>query len=280
MPTDPRNLKPGEFCQLVNSTPIGDVLTEPQLRRQRNQAGLRVGSGKTVDLIKYTAWIAGKRHRTPQKAGSSPAPDDLLDRHDSAYGAAVSAIGTLQSRCRNWEPVIAALLTEPSHIKAALKAGMSESTLYRLLRLADFRKALEQARKELMQTSMGRAQAYAGEAVQTLATIARTGRRESDRIRASTQLLAYGWQGLSRADLLQEAPTPANSKAPTTAEAVKIIGKQLRQIELSNLSLVEKARLTVSLADALHRALEADDNEKRTAALEGVLLPRTSWNES
>ncbi len=55
MAIDPRNLRPGELCRLLNSTPLGTVINERQLYRHRNRAGYRLGDGNRVDLLRYVA---------------------------------------------------------------------------------------------------------------------------------------------------------------------------------------------------------------------------------
>lgn len=57
MANDPRKLKPGEACRLLNSTPLGHVLDDRHLRKHRSRAGTRIGDGKTVDLLRYCAWL-------------------------------------------------------------------------------------------------------------------------------------------------------------------------------------------------------------------------------
>jgi len=51
--TDPRKMRPGELCRLLNSTPLGEVTSERQIYRHRQRAGNRVGQGSTVDLLRY-----------------------------------------------------------------------------------------------------------------------------------------------------------------------------------------------------------------------------------
>ena len=51
--TDPRKLRPGELCRLLNSTPLGEVIKPSQLQRHRTRAGLRIGDARHVDLIRY-----------------------------------------------------------------------------------------------------------------------------------------------------------------------------------------------------------------------------------
>ena len=59
---DPRRLKPTDLCRLLNSTPLGEVISERQLHRHRTRAGYRIGDGKTVDLFRYVAWLVSVRH--------------------------------------------------------------------------------------------------------------------------------------------------------------------------------------------------------------------------
>lgn len=72
--TDPRQLKPGQLCRLLNSTPLGSVLDDRRLRRHRERAGGRVAgddAGKSIDLLKYTAWLAveWRSPATPSREG-------------------------------------------------------------------------------------------------------------------------------------------------------------------------------------------------------------------
>ncbi|MDQ7012445.1 MAG: phage terminase large subunit family protein [Planctomycetota bacterium] len=57
MAADPRRLKPAETRRLLNSTPLGTVLTERLLRRHRDEAGYRIGDEHTIDLVRYAAWL-------------------------------------------------------------------------------------------------------------------------------------------------------------------------------------------------------------------------------
>jgi len=73
---DPRRLRPGELCRILNSTPLGEVTSERVLQRHRNRAGLRIddGTGKGIDLFRYVAWLAVRRLARRQAASSeSPA---------------------------------------------------------------------------------------------------------------------------------------------------------------------------------------------------------------
>ena len=91
MATDPRKLRPSELCRLLNSTPLGEVINERQLHRHRTRAGMRIGDGRFVDLLRYTAWLVETRH-TPK-----PEPDgdpyEKLKERARARNAALAAAG-------------------------------------------------------------------------------------------------------------------------------------------------------------------------------------------
>jgi hypothetical protein len=55
-------MRPSELCRLLNSTPLGEVINERQLHRHRSRAGLRIGDGRHVDLLRYVAWLIQIRH--------------------------------------------------------------------------------------------------------------------------------------------------------------------------------------------------------------------------
>ena len=63
MAIDPRRLRPSQFVQLLNSTPLGEVVSERTIYRHRARAGLRIGDGQHIDLLKYVAWLVFERHR-------------------------------------------------------------------------------------------------------------------------------------------------------------------------------------------------------------------------
>ncbi len=63
MAIDPRKLRPTQLVQLLNSTPLGEVISERQLYRHRARAGLRIGDGRTIDLLRYVAWLVQERHK-------------------------------------------------------------------------------------------------------------------------------------------------------------------------------------------------------------------------
>ncbi len=73
---DPRKLKPGELARLLNSTPLGEVISERQLHRHRTRAGFRInsdGDAGKVDLFRYVAWLVTTRHEAIAEAAKEPA---------------------------------------------------------------------------------------------------------------------------------------------------------------------------------------------------------------
>ena len=79
MAIDPRKLRPSELVRLLNSTPLGEVISERQLHRHRSRAGLRIGDGKSVDLLRYVAWLIQVRH-TPKPEPDGDPYESLKDR--------------------------------------------------------------------------------------------------------------------------------------------------------------------------------------------------------
>lgn len=132
---DPQRLRPGELCRLLNSTPLGEVIKAGKLKRHREQAGLRIGDARHVDLIRYVAWLIQVRHMP--KLASRDVDSAVPDLAEAAEGAAAlgsrwkQVEGHGQKLTSKQEAVIAALLTEPTSAAAATKAGVGETTLYR-----------------------------------------------------------------------------------------------------------------------------------------------------
>lgn len=278
MANDPRKLMPGEMCRLLNSTPLGEVISERKLYRHRNRAGLRIGVGQHVDLLRYVAWLVQERHVRSEKRAEPPkAPSN---RSEVAEGAAAIAIsrnapsGHGQKFTTKQEAMIAALLTEPTHLAAAKKAGIHPATFYRWMHVPEFREAYREARRELVEVAIGRVQAGAGEAVETLLEVARGGKRDGDRVRAALALLDHALGGLSNADVLHGPPASEADEAMATSDVVELLGTRLQQIDRSALSTAEKARLTATVTDAFMRAFGVDLLDKRLESIEAVLQVR------
>ena len=226
---DPRKLRPGELCRLLNSTPLGEVITEQQFRRHRMSAGIRIGDGQNLDLLRFAAWLVQRRHLSKPEA--KPATEDSLA--ERAGGAAALGSSWKQTKghgqklTSKQEALIAALLTETSYASAARKAGIGETTLYRWLHLREFREAYRHARRELIEAAIGRIQAATGQAVDTLVEVSRKGRRDGDRVRAAVALLDHACRGLEQSDLVHAVQGEETSAPMNTAEVVGALSTRL-----------------------------------------------------
>jgi hypothetical protein len=79
------------LTRMLNSTPLGEVISERQLRRHRNRAGYRIGDEKHVDLLRYTAWLVWSRHN-PEPA-KEPLDYEAVKEAARARNAELSATG-------------------------------------------------------------------------------------------------------------------------------------------------------------------------------------------
>ena len=89
---DPRKLKPSVLTRMLNSTPLGEVISERQLRRHRNRAGYRIGDDKRVDLLRYVAWLVEQRH-APKPDHDGPRGYEAMKERARARNAELSAAG-------------------------------------------------------------------------------------------------------------------------------------------------------------------------------------------
>ena len=275
---DPRKLRPGELCRLLNSTPLGEVINERQLKRQRVRAGLRIGDARHVDLVRYVAWLLHVRH-TPKPQSEPVAPPTAPWRRrlrgpphwepDGKPGGRPWAKTHQQTRIRDCRPVDR---TDPRGCRGQSRRGTNDvvpldapARLPRCLSPCPPRSGGIRHRPH-----PGRL----GQAVETLLAVARDGRRDSDRVRAAIALLDYALRGFSDADALHGEPPSVATAPMDTGDVVQLLSARLRQLDAAELPTGEKARLTASLADALLRALGVDLLDKRLETLQAVLLGR------
>jgi hypothetical protein len=176
---------------------------------------------------------------------------------------------------RKQEQAIAALLESPTLEDAAQKAGVSYATLKRWQKVPAFADAYRRKRRELLDAAVGRIQAATSTAVDTLQSVAKSGAKDSDRVRAAVAILEHAHRGLMDADALHSGPEAADA-APIrdTADVVKVLAVRLAQVDAAELPTAEKSRLTAALADALLRAIGVDVLDKRLEALQAVLSGR------
>lgn len=95
MKIDPHNLSPTQLVRLLNSTPLGAVISASKLHRQINDAGLRFTSadGRRLHLVKYVAWLLdySRRHTSSQPQRAANYEERL--RRDLERKLAASRIG-------------------------------------------------------------------------------------------------------------------------------------------------------------------------------------------
>ncbi|MFM8216973.1 MAG: hypothetical protein ACKN82_20355, partial [Pirellula sp.] len=76
---------------MLNSTPLGEVISERQLYRHRTRAGMRIGDARYVDLLRYGAWLVETRHAPePETFGD---PYQKLKERARARNVAIATAG-------------------------------------------------------------------------------------------------------------------------------------------------------------------------------------------
>jgi hypothetical protein len=172
------------------------------------------------------------------------------------------------------EQALVALLEKPTIGEAAAAVGVNEKTLRAWLKDSTFAAAYRQTRRELVETAVGRIQAATGTAVDTLLAVAKSGAKDSDRVRAAIALLDHAFRGLTDADALDSERGGGDPSPMGTADVVQVLAARLRQVDQAELPTADKSRLTATLADALLRAIGVDVLDKRLQALQAVLIGR------
>src|SRR6516164_1168153 len=103
---------------------------------------------------------------------------------------------------RKQEALIAALLTEATHAAAAAQAGVSEATLQRWLHLPEFQAAYRQARRRVVEASIGRLQQTTNKAVEALERNLACGHAGSE-IRAALGILDHAVKAVELLDVVE-----------------------------------------------------------------------------
>ena len=107
-----------------------------------------------------------------------------------------------QKFTRNMEKAIASLLANPSIPDAAEKVGIGARTLWRWLKLPEFKKAYSEARREVVRHAVVNVQAAMSEAVKTLRTIMNDDNAPaSARVSAARVMIDTGLKALEIEDL-------------------------------------------------------------------------------
>ena len=97
MAINPRGLRPSTLTRMLNSTPLGEVVSERRIREHRNRAGYRIGDDKRIDLLRYAAWLMWLHHNPKPKRHAQDPPMESMQTL-SSYDAIKEA-----ARARNAE---------------------------------------------------------------------------------------------------------------------------------------------------------------------------------
>jgi hypothetical protein len=79
------------MVRLLNSTPLGEVISERQLLRHRTRAGFHIGEGRHINLLRYVAWLVAIRNEPQAEEDSDPY--ESLKERARARNAALSLAG-------------------------------------------------------------------------------------------------------------------------------------------------------------------------------------------
>lgn len=101
---------------------------------------------------------------------------------------------------KNKEKVIDALLSTDTIAAAAKKAGVSEATIYRFLRDDTFKNEYRNARRDVVENTVGQIQGATAEAVKTLKKNLTCGNPSAE-IRAAQIILETAYKGVEMIDL-------------------------------------------------------------------------------
>ena len=71
MPLDINQLTQSQLLQLVNHTPVGQILDRAKVRRQMDMAAYRIGDGQHINLVRYIAWLAREWEKPRNGVGAT-----------------------------------------------------------------------------------------------------------------------------------------------------------------------------------------------------------------
>ncbi len=149
MALDIRKLRPAELVQLLNSTPLGNVIRRYTIYRQRDRAGYRIGDGRRIDFMRYVAWLARERHAPKPKADYNTIKESSAER-SRALSAEARDIGELPAAqnparkqeaerdfrffCEAYFPAVFWRAWSPDHLRviAKIEAAVLERQLFAL----------------------------------------------------------------------------------------------------------------------------------------------------
>jgi hypothetical protein len=107
---------------------------------------------------------------------------------------------------KKMEVAIACLLTASTNAEAATKAGVSEASLQRWLRLPEFLRAYRDARRAVLERAIGQLQHLSAAAVAALGRNLQCGKSAVE-VRAAIAVLEFANRGLQALDFEQRLKT-------------------------------------------------------------------------
>jgi hypothetical protein len=137
------------------------------------------------------ALLAPRREPAGRYNGRGAATCGILGRPMAGHGEKLT---------RKQEQAVAALLGKATLAEAAAEAGVSERALRGWMKDPGFSRAYAEARRAVLEASIGRLQQATGEAVETLRACLQA-KRDSDRIRAAVAILDQALKGAELMDL-------------------------------------------------------------------------------
>ena len=78
---------------MLNSTPVGEVIAPRVVYRHLNRAGLKVGDGRTIHLVRYAAWLFNVRSESVPEAGSERADYEKVKAAAAQRSRSISEAG-------------------------------------------------------------------------------------------------------------------------------------------------------------------------------------------
>ena len=127
--------------------------------------------------------------------------------------------GSGENLSRKQEQAVAALLTEPTVAAAAERAGVSEVTLWRWLKLADFVAAYRAARRQVVEKAIAQLQQSSWAASTTLLKLLASN-SDSVRLRAAVAILDQANKGVELIDL-EERLSVLEQQASQTVPGIR-----------------------------------------------------------
>jgi hypothetical protein len=269
MADDILNLKPIRVVILLNSTPLGTVISEQRLRNHRTQAGLRLGATSSISLIAYINWLMEQRHtRHTAESNTRNLDTGLLESEyaillDSCLSPTATRLSAKQRHG------IIALLVHPTHKAAAEALQVRPNTISRWLRNPEFRNSLECVRRVHTQSAYNRVLSYVPSAIQCIVHIAHHGQRDHDRLRAAQQILQLSEQQSRRVVSMDStAITPGTS----SSTALQMISAEVMNLLYSVLVLPldanEKVRAVTDLTKYWLESINRQELDTQMSKLE------------